>query len=141
MPNRQLSDGEFIEAFESARLFSHEFKHIDHIRMAWIYLSAARPEQAAAQIREGIRHFANVHGATQLYHETITLFWVYAVQAAMEKTRAGSFAEFFEANEYLGDKEYIRKFYSRDALMSPEAKMNWLEPDLRPLEEMKQGVA
>jgi hypothetical protein len=36
--------------------------------------------------------------------------------------------------EECGDKGYLRRFYSKDVLMSDEARRRWVPPDLCPLE-------
>jgi hypothetical protein len=141
MANKHLSDDQFKEAFESGKIASHDFKHVDHIRMAWIYLTRAPIERALIQITEGIRRFAAVHGATQLYHETITLFWIYAVQTSIQKTTAISFAEFLQKNSFLAEKGHIYSYYSKELLMSPEAKKKWIEPDLLPIEQMRSRAS
>ena len=33
----------------------------------------------------------------------------------------------------LADKELPRRYYSRERLMSPQARTSWIEPDLQPL--------
>jgi hypothetical protein len=125
-----LTDDQFLESFEAGTISNHDFKHADHMRMAWIYLTRLSPERAKHQIIAGIRNFAAIHGATQLYHETITLFWIHAVEMAIRKSPARQFDEFIQENRHLLDKGYIYRFYTKDLLMSSEAKISWMDPDL-----------
>jgi hypothetical protein len=126
-----MSDQEFLAAFEEGRLDS--FRHIDHIRMAWIYLSTSDFERATVCITSGIRSFAAIKNATGLYHETITLFWIYAVAGAIDQKPADSFAEFISWNPELTRKDYLFDFYSKELVMSDAARGAWVLPDLKPL--------
>lgn len=126
-----MSDQEFIASFEQGRL--EQFRHRDHIRMAWIYLTSQGYPQAVEAITSGIRAFAASKNATGLYHETITLFWIYSVAEAIEITTAETFEEFISHNENLTRKEYLFEFYTRELVMSAEARSTWVPPDLKPM--------
>ena len=126
-----MTDTEFIQAFEEGTL--QEFKHVDHIRMAWIYLTSAQPQEAFERIVSGIQHFAAVKNATGLYHETITLFWIFAVFRALTERACTSFEEFLSANESLTRKEHLFEYYSRQVVFSNRARKMWVSPDLQPL--------
>ncbi len=157
MKNSQLSDGEFLAAFETATLA--DFHHSDHIRAAWIYLRRLPFPQASERIVESLRHFAAVKGAHQKYHETITQAWMLLVagalehdsQAAGERTlsseagpdtlsvdsptghAANSFAAFAAAHPELLDARALDRFYSSQLLASPAARTGFVPPDLTPL--------
>ena len=81
-----MDDTQFLQHFEAGTL--HPFHHHDHIRMAWLYLRQMGWETGYARIQAGIHHMAAHHGATLLYHETITHFWAHMVQCAIS-SRAG----------------------------------------------------
>ena len=127
----RMSDQDFLTAFEEGQLDA--FKHIDHIRMTWIYLATHDFEQAIRSIISGIRNFAAIKNATGLYHETITLFWIGMVAGAIEQTPADSFAEFISRNQQLARKDYLFEFYSRELVMSDAARRAWVSPDLKPM--------
>lgn len=46
---------------------------------------------------------------------------------------AGSAEEFLDLQSQLGNKRILRLFYSRDRIMSAEAKAKFVEPDLTAL--------
>jgi hypothetical protein len=126
----------FLRNFEAHTL--HAFKLRDHIRMAWLYLRQDGWEQGSAQIRTGIQQFALAHHATSLYHETITRFWAYMVQNALEQNPAASeFSDFEVRHPHLFDKTLIAQFYSSDLLYSPAARQAWVEPDIQPLPALR----
>jgi len=77
------SDEEFLRAFEDLSFPPDRFHHREHIRVAWLYLKSTDATRAAERMSEGIRRFANHHGATQKYHHTLTLAWMRLVAAAL----------------------------------------------------------
>jgi hypothetical protein len=130
----QLTDPEFRLAMEECRVAGDGFHHRDHIRLAWIYLQDASQAEAADSIRRTIRRYARHHGATQKYHETMTLAWMRLVASAIRSTshRASgtTFEAFVSENSFLLDKDALKRFYSTDLLSSDRARQEWVEPDL-----------
>lgn len=124
-----LSDAEFVAAFESCMLAPSQFRHADHLRLAWIYLHRFPHAEALERVRKGIQAFAAHHGATGLYHETITTAWVRLLASHDEPT----FTEFLARNEQRLGKDLLHQFWSPDLLTSAAAKTAWIAPDLRPL--------
>jgi hypothetical protein len=70
-----VNDDEFLAAFESATIANSEFRHREHLRMAWLYVRREGPTIGEVRIREGIQRFAAAHGVPHLYPETLTGFW------------------------------------------------------------------
>ena len=127
-----MTDRDFLAGFEAGSLV--EFKHRDHIRMAWLYLARDGRQAGAERIAAGIRHFAAVKDARALYHETLTRVWIQLVAAALEATpRAESIEAFLLAHPELADKERPYAFYRRETLQSDAARAGWVAPDLEPL--------
>lgn len=87
-------------------------------------------ELALERMRAGIQALNAANGIPQTetggYHETLTRFWLTLVR----KHWAGEWAPFWAV---LGDKKLPLRHYSRERLMSREARSGWLEPDLQPL--------
>ncbi|MGH9853018.1 MAG: hypothetical protein ACREBD_24535 [Blastocatellia bacterium] len=69
------------------------------------------------------------------YHETMTIFWIRMVKSFLrEATLECSLV--YLINDLTGRYASTRlpfEYYSRDRLMSLEARLNWVEPDLKPL--------
>src|SRR5260370_14877335 len=78
----EWSDRDFREAFESLRIPNEMFHHHEHIRLAWIYSRHFPHEQALTRMVQGIRAFAEHHGAASKYHHTITVAWMPLVSPA-----------------------------------------------------------
>jgi hypothetical protein len=67
---------ELVRAFEAATIPASEFTHVAHIAVAVSYLAQSPSDEALERIRKNIRAFAAHHGANNLYHETLTTFWM-----------------------------------------------------------------
>jgi len=74
-----MNDSQFLKAFEDCTLSA--FPHRSPIHMAWLYLRAHGWDAGLRHIRDGIRRFAASRGATDKYHESITVFWARLVLA------------------------------------------------------------
>ena len=131
---RHLTDTEFVNAFEACALPNEQFRHFDHIRLGWIYLTWNQLDQATERMVNSIRRFAiHNHGDPGMFHDTITRVWMRLIAARMDSD-GQSFAEFVESNPELLNKRFMFEFYSEPLLMSPAARAAWVEPDLKPLQ-------
>ena len=128
-----LTDEELVAGIETATLSADRFRHGDHVRLAWIYLTrtpAVDAPPADGRMARAIKRFAEVHGAAAKYHETMTRLWMHLVSAHVRATpNASSFAEFVAANDELLDRALPFRFYSRQRLLGAEARANWVDPD------------
>src|SRR5690349_15779539 len=122
-----MSDEEFLERFERCDLA--EFRHRDHVRLAWLCLRADGWAGALGRIRDGIRRFALSHGATGKYHETMTVAWLAAVAEALAETPdEADFDAFVERHSRLLDTRALLAHYSPERLAGPHARSEWVEP-------------
>ena len=136
----QLSDAEFIAAMDGLTLSGDDFRHYDHVRLAWVFLresaSDGGPDIDVATVRmtRAIRRFAVHHGAVRKYHDTMTRAYTRFVAAHARMTpHLASFAEFAVAHPELFDRSLPLAYYSESRLMSSDARAGWVEPDLKPL--------
>ena len=129
----------FIGAFEECTLPRSEWTHRAHLTVAMWYLMERSEIEATTRIRNGILRYNGSQGikttATSGYHETITLFWTRLV--ARYLSTADSEKSIVElANGVIrafGNKDIPFEYYTRDRLLSLEARMRWVEPDLKPM--------
>lgn len=121
-----LGDDEFLQAFHSCRLSTSEFRHADHLRLAWLHLHQEPLEDALTRVRAGIQAFAAHHGLGNLYHETITTAWVRLLATHTEN----SFDEFLKTNESKLNPALLHCFWTPELLASQEARTGWVRPDL-----------
>src|SRR4051794_30333931 len=115
-----MDDAAFIEALESGTLPSHEMNHAAHLRLALIF--RGEPERA----REVLLRYIERVGAQVKYNETLTWFWLRAVNA-----HEGNLRELLQSQ--LADTNLPMRHWSPELLWSDAARSGWVEPDLRPL--------
>lgn len=129
-----LSDGDrqFREEFESGAIQPAEFDHRAHVRAAYVYLADRDTTTAIAAMRSALRGYLRHHGIDpSKYHETMTMAWILAVRHFMEKTpNAVSADQFIDSNPSLLDSKIMLTHYSAELLFSPEARAQFVEPDL-----------
>jgi len=129
-----FSEDEFVSKVEGCCYPNAEFKHADHIRLAWIYLRRYGLERAEERIAVTIRRFAASLGHQEKYHETVTRAWLRLVATAQCATpEAASFEDFIEKHGWLLERTALSAFYTKACLSSEVARRQWVEPDRRPL--------
>ncbi len=131
-----------IENFESAAIPLAEFNHRAHITVACLYLRALPLDQATDRMRRGIHHFNAVHKVestqTSGYHETRTLAWIRVPHSVMTNHGPGATVEeFLEQHPFLLCRTLLRLYYTKDRILSAEARRAWVKPDLAPLPAAK----
>jgi len=121
--NRSLFLDE-VRRFEGCEYALEEFHHSEHLKVAWTYLGLYGYEAALDRMRTGLLRFSAHHNKTG-YNETITVFWLRKLQQHRGE----------DPEEFLprAAKEALFLHYTRERVMSDQAKQVWIEPDLLPL--------
>jgi hypothetical protein len=128
-----------IRGFESGTLPRAQWTHHAHLTIACWYLVCYPESEAVRQIREGIRKYNRAVGIVTTnesgYHETMTLFWIRMVRSYLSKTtlECSLVGLINNLGSRYANKDLPFEYYSREHLMSWEARINWVEPDLKPL--------
>src|SRR5262252_2457502 len=128
-----MNDNEFLAAFEARTL--EEFHHRDHIKVAYLYLRQYPLDEAIVKVRAGLQALAAAWGAPvddleRGYHETMTQAWVRLVHATMSDCGVAKNAETFcEQQPQLMKTTRLELYYSRERLMTWEAKRQSVAPD------------
>ncbi len=114
-----------------------DWTHEAHLA-ACLYILLERPEISAERdLPDIIRRFnesvGGVNDETQGYHETITQVYIRGVRAFLARTDAG--LPLVEKVDALlvaeeGRRDWPLRFYSPERLLSKEARLAWVEPDL-----------
>ena len=127
-----------VRAFEECAISPDNFHHREHLAVAFGYCRQFPTEQAADQMRRGLRRFIAHNSLNNLYHETITLFWVKYVAAfcATADAQADSIAMANQILAHCNDSDLIRKYYTPALLNSEIARNSWQEPDLQSLQDV-----
>jgi len=136
-----MQDEELLAAFETCRLPLEDFTHRTHVKVAFLYLRQYPFAQALDKIRAGIQAYGRAmkvpEGPTMGYNETTTHAFVHLVAAIMQaygKEFPVQDAEHFcETHPHLMHKHALRFFYTPERRMLPQAKNEFVSPDLAPL--------
>jgi hypothetical protein len=130
----------FLDDFESGRLPREKWTHQAHLLVAFWYLVNFSREEAVEKVKNGILTYNRTCGvensATSGYHETLTLFWLRVVDSFLsENADLSSIPDLADAlmNSTVANRDLPLIYYSKSHLMSVEARMKWVEPDLKPL--------
>ena len=130
-----------VRAFEDATLAREDWTHSVHLVVALAYAHGHRLE-AYTRLREGIQRYNTATGlvetATRGYHETITQAWFHLVLHFLDvfddgrplQSLADDLTAVYERNDLF-------THYSREQLLSSEARAGWVEPDRAPLPELE----
>ena len=130
---------DLVEKFESCELDIKSWTHESHLIVALYYVINYK-EQAFEKIKQKIIKFNESKGTINSdksgYHETLTIFWIKNIELFLNKFKTKEFT--VEVIDKLIKSEYIIKgypfkFYTKDKLMSVEARKSWIEPDLKEL--------
>lgn len=125
-----MDDLAFVRALEDCSLPLSELDHRNHVRFAWHCLEAMPFGRAGDHVCATIRRFADAHGKTSLFHETITWAYVALVGERRFATSGGGFAAFADANADLLDHRSgaLSKLYDPETLASDRARRVFVLP-------------
>ncbi|HWB25854.1 MAG TPA: hypothetical protein VG738_10265 [Chitinophagaceae bacterium] len=124
-----------VKGFENCTLPKEEWTHEAHFVMAfWVCLQWPLP-LAVNKIREGIKKYNISVGGQNTgsagYHETITLLYTYTIARYIVTGGVTSFTQqsvaALLAQPFIA-KDYPLNFYSKEALFSKQARLQWVEP-------------
>jgi adenylate kinase family enzyme len=125
--------------FEACAIPAKVWTHAAHLTVGLWHIARYGRDEALGRLRAGIRRLNESHGAvnssTAGYHETITAAYVILLSQFLERHDGRPLADVVA--ELLGGplaaKDMLLAFYSRERLMSVEARATWVDPDVAPL--------
>jgi hypothetical protein len=139
MSSREFSTdaevADLVTGFENATLAASEFTHHAHIAVALSYMDRLPPAEALDRMRQKIRAFAHHHGAENLYHETLTIFWMRLLGhlGAVYNVDLPLWQRINFITRRWGTRQPIDAHYSPELIRSQAAREGWLPPDRLPL--------
>jgi hypothetical protein len=133
----KLLDEELLQKFEDTSLPLANFRHEEHVRVAYLYLRKYPLLHVLEKFPANLHRFAAAHGKTGLYHQTISwayLFLIHERLVANPETSYGpvtSWAQFKQHNPDLLDRSnpILAKYYAKETLASSVAREHFLMPD------------
>jgi len=140
LPTTESEIDDFLAAFEGCTLPKSEWTHAAHLLTGSCYVHQKGREPALAKMRECVRRYNESVGgkntATSGYHETITVMWIRLLDALHREQPSLDRAAFaaLAVERYAGNRDIFRQYYDFDLPGSTEARLQWVEPKLKPLE-------
>ncbi|MCA9032571.1 MAG: hypothetical protein KDA66_17270 [Planctomycetaceae bacterium] len=136
-------DKELWDAFQSASISEEQWTHRAHVRVGYLFVSRYRFTEALTRMRDGIQALNQALGTPEAidrgYHETITRAFLHLIAAAKANWTGESSSEFCDAHPELMTKRVLLDYYSRDYMMSAEAKAEFVTPDIQQLPELRDN--
>jgi len=129
----------FIRAFETCTLAKAQWTHLAHLTVAHHYLWHNSQEEATKRMRTGIQRYNRATANPTGYHETITLAWLAILARELRARKIAGITDYEESTSAselataYANQDILLEYYSRDLLMSEEARTRWVPPDLRPI--------
>ena len=77
-----MTDAELIARFEDATFAPGEFGHVQHVRVAWIYLERFGRDEALERMTRGLRRVVARLGQPDKFDAGLTRAWIDAIDAA-----------------------------------------------------------
>lgn len=136
-----------ITRFDTATLTKPEWTHLAHLAVGTWHVHRYGPERALERLRAGILRMNDAHGTpntdTEGYHETITRAYVVLIDRFIAGRRSSTAAECARAllADSLSERNALLAYYSKELLMSAEARRVWKEPDRQRFAELVRHSA
>lgn len=129
-----------VEAFKARTLPFADWSHQAHLATGLWHVATFGEQAAKGLLRDGIRAYneavGRVNDDTRGYHETVTMYFIWSAARFLERFPHKGLAA--RVNAYVegpfGAKDGIFTFWTKDRLLSPEARLAWRDPDIRPLD-------
>ena len=125
-------DAVLIAQFEDCSLPLDCFHHSVHVQIVFLYLCKFAILEVLARFPAALTRYAEAHGKSGLYNETITWAYIFVIRERMIRAnRAQTWAEFQAANPDLlsWNDSILKKYYRAETLSSQLAKDAFLFPD------------
>lgn len=135
----------FARRFQARDVSRAEWTHEAHLAVGLWHVARFGAGEALARLRTGIRALNETNGvantATGGYHETITHAYVILIDAFLAARGVTSPSQDRDVQDdveallgdALADRSALLRYWSRERLLSSEARASWLDPDRVPL--------
>lgn len=108
MPVADSASAAFARAFERGEVAARDFHHVDHVRLACVYLAEGPSlAEATARMQSALRQFAAAAGAGAKYSDVLTARWMARIAAARAAAPGGDVDDVLRACPQLLDKDSV----------------------------------
>jgi hypothetical protein len=119
-----------VARFEDCTQPVAQFRHRQHLQVAWWLLRGESLLSAMPRFIDGLRRYAASIGQAQIYHETMTWAYLLLVHDRLERAgRQRSWDEFERDHPELFTRELVHAYWKPETLASPLARRTFIFPD------------
>jgi hypothetical protein len=112
---------------------SGQFRHRQHIKLAFVVVRRYGMPEATTRICDWIQRIARYERAPQKYHHTVSRAWVEIVAHHVgADPDCADFDTFAARHPALLDKRLLSRHYRSSTLAGAAARRGWVAPDLLP---------
>lgn len=135
----RMDDDELWRRFSAQELTHAEWNHEAHVRTAYLHVARWPLDEAHLRMRAGIIRLNQRHGLVESpergYFETLTRVWLVLVGAAAKQCvpQPSGSLDLLERRPELRDRDLPLAHYSRERLLSTQARAIFVAPDRAPL--------
>jgi hypothetical protein len=129
----QNEDDAALDRFLGGMQSNEDFRHRDHVRVAYGMLARYPFAEAAHLYARQLRAIATRAGRPDAFHATVTLAFLSLVAEHRCAQTFETFGDFADANPELLDKTTLLRWYTPERLESAVARQTFLlpQPSLR----------
>ncbi len=125
---------ELVAGFDDCSWPFERWTHRAHLAVATAYLGRYPLTEATDRARAGIQLYNRTRGDGVGYHETLTVLFMRLVARELRVAQPTGLAAFVNDLAERFRVEALLGYYSRERLFSAEARAEFIEPDLRPID-------
>ena len=120
-----------IQRFEADAVPEDSFRHADHVRLAFAYLSRYPALEALEKFSSALKRYVAGRGKPERYNETVTYAYFFLIRERIVRSGAADWDEFARRNVDLlaGRDGILTLYYEVATLQSDLARGLFLFPD------------
>lgn len=130
---------ELLGRFERLEISASDFRHHDHVHVAFEMLERYQFIEACSRYSATIRSMAESVGAAEKFNVTITLAFMSLIAERKGRCASRDPDAFLESNADLLDSRVLQRWYSKERLTSSTARLQLLLPDRIPIRRRPQA--
>ena len=124
-----MADQKLLHRFEQLKIPAPEFRHRDHVQVAFEMLDEYEFVEGCLRYAKTIRTMAESVGALDKFNTTITVAFISLIAERKSQAPGDSFEDFLAKNDDLMDRNVLQNWYSKERLASDSARTHFLMPD------------
>jgi hypothetical protein len=132
-----------VASFEDCSLPKEDWSHEAHL-LAGMMMCLRYDKTAYFEMKKRVIRFneavGTINSDSSGYHDTITLYWIWVIYDFCKKNNITAFDQYavdtLLMSEELAERNTFLTYYSKEKIMSVEARLNIVFPDLAKMENV-----